>query len=421
MPRARTGSVETFAIGFKFWKHGFLRRYYPERCFHFLPVYPRNSEFLRWQERLIASKDAELLVWGAECPQPIKMLADQHNIPILYMEDGFLRSKRRHATRTAPLSLTVDRQRPYFDCRGPSDLENLLMNARFDEALLTRARQAINIIIETGLTKYNGTLGALHQPVSTGGGRVILVVGQVEQDASIQFGLPQPMTNNDLVRLAAAENPGAKIVYRPHPDVLARVQPRGSNPAEVAHLCHVDLLPRSLASALSDVEHVYTMTSLVGFEALLRGIRVTVLGAPFYAGWGLTDDRCETGRRSRKLNVDELFAGTYIIYPHYFDPYTGKRWSVEQAIEWLMDKSAADRPDLISAKVPQTPQWKPWGAYGILGWRHLLTPLVAPVVARIGNASEAVHFRANPIRFFRDLPSPIHRLLGRLLYPFNDA
>ena len=32
------------------------------------------------------------------------------------------------------------------------------------------------------------------------------------------------------------------------------------------------------------------MTSLMGFEALLRGIPVTTLGTPFYAGWGLTTD-----------------------------------------------------------------------------------------------------------------------------------
>ena len=35
-----------------------------------------------------------------------------------------------------------------------------------------------------------------------------------------------------------------------------------------------------------------TMTSLAGFEALLRGKPVTTHGQPFYAGWGLTEDIC---------------------------------------------------------------------------------------------------------------------------------
>ena len=236
-----------------------------------------------------------------------------------------------------------------------------------------------------------------------------------------RYGLPQRMRNNDLVRVAAAENPDATIIYRPHPDVLAGVRPRGSDPAEVADLCQLDTQPRALAEVLSCVDHVYTMTSLVGFEALLRGIRVTVLGAPFYGGWGLTDDRHDTGRRSRELTVEELFVGAYILYPHYFDPHSGERWSMEQAIEWLMDKSVGDQSDLVSAQSSQRVEWKPWGAYGLLGWRHMLTPVVAPVVAHIGNESDARNFRTNPILFFRELSSPFHRRLGRLLYPFDDS
>ena len=37
-------------------------------------------------------------------------------------------------------------------------------------------------------------------------------------------------------------------------------------------------------------DRVVCMTSLMGFEALLRGIPVTTFGRPFYAGWGLTRD-----------------------------------------------------------------------------------------------------------------------------------
>jgi capsule polysaccharide export protein KpsC/LpsZ len=415
-----TSVTATFAVGFKFWKQDFIRRYYPDRYFHFLPLYPTKREFSSWQARLISAGNAELLVWGPDCPEPIVLVAKQHGIPVLYMEDGFLRSKRRSSSRTAPLSLTIDRQRPYFDCRGPSDLEDMLMQARFEPALLERAQRAIAIIVEKGLTKYNGSGEPRHESTSKAGGRRVLVVGQVEQDASIRYGLPGPMTNNDLVRLAAAENPGATIIYRPHPDVLSRVRPVGSDPAEVSHLCHIDALPRSLAHVLSNVDHVYTMTSLVGFEALLRGIRVTVLGAPFYAGWGLTDDRHDTGRRNRKLTLEELFVGAYILYPHYFDPHTGVRWSMEQAMQWLLDESVDDRSDLVSAQFSRSPQWKLWGPYGFLGWRHMLTPIVAPVVAHIGTASEANNYRANPIRFFREVPSRMHRLLGRLLYPLND-
>ena len=65
------------------------------------------------------------------------------------------------------------------------------------------------------------------------------------------------------------------------------------------------------------------MTSLAGFEALLRGKPVTTYGMPFYAGWGLTRDlgmRADVAaRRSRRRHLDELVAAALILYPVYVD------------------------------------------------------------------------------------------------------
>jgi capsule polysaccharide export protein KpsC/LpsZ len=80
-----------------------------------------------------------------------------------------------------------------------------------------------------------------------------------------------------------------------------------------------------LAQSFETIDHVYTLTSLSGLEALLRGIKVTTLGRPFYAGFGLTDDRLARFREQRKLTLEELVAGAYLIYPKYFDPTTGKK------------------------------------------------------------------------------------------------
>ena len=63
------------------------------------------------------------------------------------------------------------------------------------------------------------------------------------------------------------------------------------------------------------------MTSLLGFEALIRGIPVTCLGAPFYAGWGLTRDLGPIpARRSARPTLDHLIHATLISYPRYWDP-----------------------------------------------------------------------------------------------------
>jgi capsular polysaccharide export protein len=75
-------------------------------------------------------------------------------------------------------------------------------------------------------------------------------------------------------------------------------------------------------AVLKRVDAVHTLTSLTGFEALLRGLPVTCWGAPFYAGWGLTEDRLPVPRRTRRLALDELVAVALILYPRCVDPLT---------------------------------------------------------------------------------------------------
>ena len=46
------------------------------------------------------------------------------------------------------------------------------------------------------------------------------------------------------------------------------------------------------------------MTSLTGSEALMREKCVVTYGQPFYAGWGLTQDRHPPARRTRRRILD---------------------------------------------------------------------------------------------------------------------
>ena len=74
----------------------------------------------------------------------------------------------------------------------------------------------------------------------------------------------------------------------------------------------------------------------LGFEALLRGKRVTCLGTPFYAGWGLTDDRAmPITRRTATPDLTALVHAVLIDYPRYFDPKTGLPCPVEIVVERL--------------------------------------------------------------------------------------
>jgi capsule polysaccharide export protein KpsC/LpsZ len=417
---ARTArQVMTFAVHATEWKRPFLERYFPDRCFHFLPkvLTDRNIEQI-WGPRILAEEQREFFVWGPELPPPLAALATARNIPVWFIEDGFLRSARPSASRTPPLSLALDSRSPYFNCRRRSDLEVLLSTYDFemDQPLMARARAGIKLLLEGGISKYNDAPDRTAE--DTYGEKTrkrVLVIGQVDDDASIRYGCLSPMSNNDLVRLASAEQPLAQILYKPHPDVLSRVRPAKSDPAEVAHLCRIVTERLPLSEALRTVDHVYTITSLAGFEALLRGIKVTTAGCPFYSGWGLTDDRQPNPRRGRALSIEALFAGAYLLYPRYFDPETGAQTSFEATVA-AIKKQLGERE---AWSRPRPPAWAAWGPYGFLGWRHLLTAAVAPAIRHLGNDRDVEDFRADPIRFFRSLSDWRLRIIGRILYPFG--
>lgn len=413
--------ITTYAFHIHGWKKEIFRRYFPDRTFVFVPMYAREADFEDWAVRILREENPQIFVWSLRAPKKLKSFAAQHQIPVFYIEDGFIRSVVANASRTPPLSLALDQGTAYFDCREPSDLERLLCSYDFDGApeLLARASAGIRFLLETGVSKYNSDIRTdindLYGPKS---GKRVLVIGQVEDDASIQFGCLSPVTNNDLVRLAAKENPGAQIIYKPHPDILNRVRLAQSDPQDVRHLCQIITQPLSMSQAFETIDHVYTITSLAGFEALLRGLKVTTYGCPFYAGWGLTDDRQPNERRGRTLTIEALFAGAYLLYPRYFEPKSGKGLSFEETVDGILHYFSMAKDDRPPPQ-PLAPEWQAWGAYGILGWRHLIAPPLSLIISRIGNDRDAKTFRQDPILFFRELSNPKLRFIGRILYPFG--
>ena len=235
------------------------------------------------------------------------------------VEDGFLRSRGLGADLIAPLSLVLDDLGIYYDATRPSRLEAILNDCEtLTEAERARAMALIARITDAGLSKYN-LAGSALPPLPEG--RRILVPGQVEDDAAIRLGTTDVARNAALLEAVRTANPAAKIIYKPHPDVEAGLRP-GDVP-DAAKLADVVLRGADPIAAIDGVDEVWTMTSLLGFEALLRGKPVTCLGMPFYAGWGLTDDRQVPNlRRTARLDLAGLVHGALIAYPRYYDPVT---------------------------------------------------------------------------------------------------
>jgi capsular polysaccharide export protein len=162
------------------------------------------------------------------------------------------------------------------------------------------------------------------------------VPGQVESDASIRFATPGIRTNIALLQTVRAVNPDAYVVYKPHPDVLAGLRAMGDGENAAFAWCNEVVMEASMANMLTLVDEVHVLTSLAGFEALLRGRAVTTYGQPFYAGWGLTCDMAPIPRRTRHLTLSELVAGVLILYPTYISRATGCFTTPEQALDELL-------------------------------------------------------------------------------------
>jgi capsular polysaccharide export protein len=79
----------------------------------------------------------------------------------------------------------------------------------------------------------------------------------------------------------------------------------------------------------------------MGFEALLSGCECVCFGMPYYAGWGLTDDRVECKRRKRLLRLEDVFAAAYILYTRYHNPYTDEDTDIFGVIEAIVKMKGA--------------------------------------------------------------------------------
>lgn len=327
-----------YCFGFRPWKRGYVRAFLrsPDSEVHFC----RSAADA---ERLGFDAGSAIITWGQRGSDAARTLGHRHGVDRWRMEDGFLRSVGLGSDMTAPASLVVDRAGIYYDPRRPSDLEAILEGTDFSAAELARARAIRRRMIASRVSKYNvGRDRRLELPADR---RVILVPGQVEDDASIELGCVDVRTNAGLLVAARAAAPDAFILFKPHPDVVSGNR-TGAVPERVARRL-ADRVEDdvSLAECLDASDEVHTMTSLVGFEALLREMPVTVYGQPFYAGWGLTADRHPVGRRTRRLSIDELVAGALLRYPRYVHPVT-RRFSTPEA---TLDRLAAARADGAAA------------------------------------------------------------------------
>ncbi len=302
--------ILTYSKGIK--QHRALRHYFGDRL-HFA--------------HLNSSRNSCIIGWGNKRnTMRARRVAAGKKIPYFSIEDGFIRSIELGANGAPAFSFVIDDVGIYYDATRPSRLEKILQEHDFenDKELMAKASQAIELIRRFRISKYNIGETDLKTDISNNNRRKILVIAQTAGDMSLEYGFGNRFSTNDLITAANEENPDAEIYIKIHPDVLTGKKDSDIHPDNIPSFCKVisrDINPFTL---LESIDKVYTKTSQMGFEALLLGKECVCFGLPFYAGWGLTTDRLECTRRKRQLTVNQVFAGAYLLYAHYYNPYLNK-------------------------------------------------------------------------------------------------
>lgn len=262
-------------------------------------------------------------------------------LDLVRIEDGFIRSIGLGAGFTGAASLAVDARGIYYDPGRPSDLEHLLQTALVSDEERADGARIRRRIVELRLSKYN-----LHRsksvPVPRGTRKIILVPGQVADDASVLNSMSRTIdarsgesVNLQLLKLARARNPDAYLIYKPHPDVHYGLRKGQVPTADARAYADAVVDDADIAHLIDLCDGVETISSLAGFEALLRGKPVTAHGLPFYAGWGLTSDLAHASRRSRRRTIDELCYIALVHYTRHVHPATGQPCTVHELLDAL--------------------------------------------------------------------------------------
>ncbi len=292
---------EAWVYGFSYRKFLILRRFLP------------HLRLKRIKQTSSIYSESLLIVWGMQ-PVPVAL---QHVKQIIRIEDGFIRSVGLGAAFNSPISWVLDDLGMYFNTQVESRLERILNQHIFRPDICDEASALQAHLVSQKLSKYNLKAKQKTDFPKVLGQKKILVIGQVEGDASLQYGSPHIKRNLDFLAKVRQLCPDAYLVYRPHPDVSAGWRKDSLDVSEAQSYANTIYTEGDISDWLDWSDEVHVMTSLTGFEALLRGKSVVCHGLPFYSGWGLTQDIYAVERTKRPLRLEELIAGTLILYPQY--------------------------------------------------------------------------------------------------------
>lgn len=215
-----------------------------------------------------------------------KTFANKYHLDIITIEDGFLRSLSA-GTDTVGASFIADDLGVYFDLTVPSRLQHLIFEciSHWDDHKQNYTQSLIDKIITHRLSKYNESQDAPNLTKIAGNDRKhVLIIDQVAGDASIQGAGANKDSFLAMLAHARTQYPDANIWIKAHPAGKGYFSQNDiEHPFYLTEKCN----PIAL---LKQVSAVYTVSSHMGFEALLLNKKVHCFGVNWYSGFGLTCD-----------------------------------------------------------------------------------------------------------------------------------
>ena len=362
---SKSGKGIALLIGFNPWKREVVSHYLDDYKTAFLMGTPTIGKLNRLEKTFInqiSDEELTIFIWGKKDKKKIfkrylsLMKLRKPSLKVCYVEDGFLRSINAGVFHSRPASLCFDFGANHFENKE-TDLEELLNTVKLTKAEHEEAQRLVSFFIDARLTKYFNPQAFTYKKdfeklKNVNAEETVLVIGQVETDASIVYGGGEVKTNIELVKKARKENKGKRILFRPHPDIFSK--DKKTELDAIKNIAEVLDPSYSLYDSFYLASTVYVISSLSGFEALIHGKKVVVFGTPFYSNWGLTDDRVKIERRTAKLDIATLFKVVYDIYPKYLHPISNTKSSFLEVasyfiVDTLLDKyvSELERDELL--------------------------------------------------------------------------
>ncbi len=282
----------------------------------------------------------------------------------VFMEVGFLATTHSwsHAFREgnpqyAALGYVYDDMSHYFMADYPNRLiQRLNSDLELTDEERKRARGLIDRMVARRISKYNAQ--PMEAPTLPGGyARRVLVCDQAYADASTVYGKVDEAAFEEMLFTALRENPDAQIIVKTHPDSSWEKSTRTGYYTHLKSTERVVILtdPVNPYTVFDMVDTVYVGTSQMGLEALFAGKKVVTFGVPFYAGWGLTDDRQAIPHRHRTRTLEDIFHAFYVWYTIYHVPGCAVPSQVEDALDFIEAHRPYSLPETV-AEAPADPK-----------------------------------------------------------------